>query len=274
MYNTYSSETENEHLAPSTRQGTEGNVAWLQRAIQQLGLNDKDWTLLILLGGKDQMAFRLRLAQSHLRRDMLPSYWSECLVAELRDGTVHTVHHAPLLQPPTHFAPFANGITQVPITTFDSPKQWPNVAAIAFPCSQKSALGYVRKLETSRDSLDALAHVVRWLAFIWGTNGAGNPVHESIGLPSACMAAVACAAAGLDITPGMPATAACPEAIWSAAKYWHKHVIATAGEAKTAKGLYVIDHKYDIDDNTVPQTTTKASPQNRRTTKTRDSSAR
>lgn len=269
MYNTHSSETENQHLDQSSRQGTEGNAAWLQRAVQQLGVNENDWTLLILLGGKDQMAFRLRLAQSHFRRDMLPSYWSECLVAELRDGAVNTVHHAPLLQPQTPFAPFTNGVTQVPITTFDSPKDWPNVAAIAFPCSQQSVLGYVRKLQTSRDTFDALGHVVRWLAFTWGTNGTGNPVHESIGLPSACMAAVACAAAGLDITPGMPATAACPEAIWSAAKYWYKHVSATAAEADTAKGLYVIDHTYDIDDHTAPPTTAKAKPQNRRTTKTR-----
>ena len=60
----------------------EGNVAWLTRAcrpVKGLG-SDGD---VILLGGKSVADFRVRVAQSHMRDDLTPSYWS---LVGIREG--------------------------------------------------------------------------------------------------------------------------------------------------------------------------------------------
>lgn len=49
----------------------ENNVQWVERH-----LDDRDAVHLLLLGGRDPIAFRLRVAQSHVRDDLSPSHWS------------------------------------------------------------------------------------------------------------------------------------------------------------------------------------------------------
>src|SRR5687768_1396666 len=76
----------NPHVTKLKRSKSEGNNAWCERVIQEIRTTGKKNTYILLLGGSDTMAFRLRVAQSHLREDMLPSFWSEAMLLALKDG--------------------------------------------------------------------------------------------------------------------------------------------------------------------------------------------
>ena len=61
---------QNEQLQELPPEPGEGNAAWLARAPLRNGI--------VLLGGASLADFRLRVAQSQLRSDLTPSYWSLC----------------------------------------------------------------------------------------------------------------------------------------------------------------------------------------------------
>ncbi len=230
------------------RKGREGNLAWGERAVRQMGSGGLDqWSYLVLLGGADTLAYRLRIAQAHLRGDMLPSYWSECLLVELKGDNLAGAQatHVPLLQPDSlRFATQDNGVVTRPLADFDASRLYPNVALIGLPVPQDRILQKIAQFKRSRPTLDALEHVLRWLAFVWGVARTPNPLHDNFGLPSACMLETAFAAAEFDLTPGLESRASCPEAIWVAARYWHQYFQEFA-QARP-KGRYATPHHFPI----------------------------
>jgi hypothetical protein len=248
----------NPQFSPLARKPGETNSQWGARAVAQMktGTSDK-WTYVVLLGGSDLMAFRLRVAQSHLRSDMLPSFWSDSILVELTEGSVANARaiHVPLIQPGgSAFATRTNGVVVQPLTDFDGPERFPNIAVIALPVPQAEILKRVAAFRKSRTTLDALEHVLRWLAFAWGAARTPNPLHENYGLPSACMLETACAAANFDLTPGLESRASSPEAIWVAALYWQDYFERFAGNAPT--GRFYTPHRYPIaglDSNVPPR---------------------
>ena len=233
-----------------TRSPDERNLAWGERAVVSMGADagPAAWTYIALLGGSDTLAFRLRVAQSHLRRDMLPSFWSEALLIRLTGARLAGAEalFVPLAQPPgPAFAPNENGVVTVPLSAFDDPERYPNIALIALPKPQERIMARLDAFRRSRSSLDALEHVLRWLAFAWGVARSGNPLHENYGLPSAGMLETVCAAEDFELTPGLESRASCPEAIWASAIHWHEYFEKT-GEGKIPFGRYVIGHRYPI----------------------------
>lgn len=238
----------NPQFSKLARGERESNTQWGERAIVQMKTGGlEEWTYLALLGGNDSMAFRLRVAQSHLRSDMLPSYWSESILVELKANSVAKAQaiHVPLIQPEApQFSTRTNGVVVRPLTDFDDPQRFPNIALIALPVAQAEILEKVESFRRSRSTLDALEHVLRWLAFAWGAARTGNPLHENYGLPSACMLETVCSAASFDLTPGLEARASCPEAIWVAALFWQAYYQKLRG--KTPVGRYYAPHEYPI----------------------------
>lgn len=239
----------NAKVSKLRRSKSEGNSAWCERVIQEIGTAGKKNTYILLLGGSDTMAFRLRAAQSHLRGDMLPSFWSEAMLLALKADNqlaVADVIHVPLIQPEgPAFSPRNNGVVVRPLQDFDNPDRYPNVALIALPVPQSSILDNVEKFRKSRPTLDALEHVVRWLAYAWGAGNTSNPLYENYGLPSACMLETVFAAANLDITPGLESRVSCPEAIWAAARFWQSYFKEFKGDNELV-GCYWTPHEYSI----------------------------
>ena len=244
------SSKQNPQFKPLERKQTESNTQWGTRAVAQMKTGGStNWTYVVLLGGDDSMAFRLRVAQSHLRRDMLPSYWSHSILVELAGDSVANALaiHVPLIQPGgPQFATRTNGVVVQPLSDFDDPQRYPNIALIALPVAQAEILERVESFRKSRSTLDALEHVLRWLAFAWGAARTPNPLHENYGLPTACMLETVCAAANFDLTPGLEARASCPEAIWVAALYWQDYFKQFNGHAPT--GRYFTPHRYPIEE--------------------------
>lgn len=235
----------------------ERNLAWGERAVRAMGADagPTTWTYIALLGGSDTLAFRLRVAQSQLRRDMLPSYWSEAVLVRLTGVTLDGARavSVPLVQPAgPAYAPHENGVVEVPLSDFDDPERYPNIALIALPVPQERIMARVEAFRGSRSSLDALEHVLRWLAYAWGVARTGNPLHENYGIPSAGLLETVCAAEDFELTPGLESRASCPEAIWAAALHWHEYFGKT-GERRVPFGRYVTEHRYPIMGPAVPR---------------------
>lgn len=228
----------------------ERNLAWGERAVVSMRAEagPAAWTYIALIGGSDTLAFRLRVAQSHLRRDMLPSYWSDALLIRLTGAKLAGAEalSVPLAQPPgPAFSPHENGVVAAPLSDFDDPGRYPNIALIALPKAQDRLMARVDAFRRSRSTLDALEHVLRWLAFAWGVARTGNPLHENYGIPSAGLLETVCAAENFELTPGLESRASCPEAIWAAAIHWHDF-FARTGDRRIPYGRYVIGHEYPI----------------------------
>lgn len=238
----------NRAMEKQVRPADQSNIVWLSLALDRLkGERPLDKSYILLLGANDILSWRLRVAQSHLRFDMLPSYWSMSALLKLNgDALEHaTVLHVPLFQPAdARFATERNGLVESPLSLLENAHIWKNIAVIAMPLAQQAVLDQVDMFCKSRGYLDALEHVLRWLAFAWGVARTPNPIHDGVGLPSACMLETLFAGAGMDLTPGLETRASSPEAIWATARYWYQHFENNGLAAPT--GRYYAPHTYEI----------------------------
>ena len=200
----------------------EGNVQWVERALRIDPPHDAS---IILVGGANLSHFRIRVAQSHARRDLLPSYWSH--VAILDDGNgLHEVS----LEPPGGFKdlPKSQGIRPGKLRDYNNTDQFPNVALLSFNLSKDSLDGafdktvkeIIGRLHNDRGRVDFLLALWTWLGFIWGAGDQPNPLLQDVGIPSAIMVETVFSIIGVDLTPGLASQSSCPEAIWQAVKWW------------------------------------------------------
>ena len=228
-----------ESFAESARGDEEDNVAWLQRALADLPAPEIEGTPthLALIGGRDQLSFRLRVAQAHLRHDMTPSHWSHAaLLGPVRTDPSRTPTYEVSLEPPDGFGvPAATNALQVGrIGTYADPDRYPNIALLRLPvdaalwqrAGTPDEISVLERFAKQRSVLDATELVLHWLAFLWGVGRTGNPLLDGYGVPTAAMIEVVLGAVGYDITPALESRAGCPEAIWQAAKWWHPYFLA------------------------------------------------
>jgi hypothetical protein len=194
----------------------EGNAAWFARCPLKRGI--------VLLGGTSLVDFRVRVAQSALRSDLTPSYWSLCGVIR-DDGTFRTV---PLQPSDVAAVPRTNAVRQMSIDEFDNFDDWPNIALLRFAENDEVVEDNADRVAERRTIIDLPALVVAWLAHVWVTDEQINPLAAGKGLPSAAFVEAAYSLAGIELTPGLASTASCPEAIWQAVKWWHEYYAGVA----------------------------------------------
>jgi len=202
------------------REKGEDNLGWLSRNIPA-----GDVTVLVLLGGKSQTAFRLRLAQAHLRHDLVPSYWSHVFLLRPSKNFAASGVTEISLEPERGFgfpAPL-NAVQKGKLTTYRDPARYPNIAVLGVPVAEKEVMKALDRFKMQRAVLDAVDLVVRWLAYSWGVARSSNPLMDGLGIPSAAMLEAVFGAAGFDLTPGLESRSSCPEAIWQAAKWWYEY---------------------------------------------------
>lgn len=220
----------------SCREAGENNVQWLNRNVGAAGDN----VLVLLLGGRSRQAFRLRVAQSHLRHDLTPSHWSHAaLLPEAATLDAGTIVHEIALDPGGGFGfpPPTNAVQEGKLGAYMDAKQFPNIAALKVPVSWKEASAALDRFKRQRAILDGTELLVVWLAFAWGAGRAGNPLLDGHGIPSAAMVEAVISAAGFDLTPSLDSRASCPEAIWQAARWWHEYYEAQKKEALSGAWL-------------------------------------
>jgi hypothetical protein len=126
----------NAKFSRADRLRNEDNIAWLQRQLADMGTPQLQLTHLVLLGGRGLTAFRLRVAQSHVRHDLLPSNWSHAmllgeLAASIEDTTIYELS----LEPRGGFQkmPETNGLQTSTLAFYKRGKDFPNVALLRLP---------------------------------------------------------------------------------------------------------------------------------------------
>lgn len=230
----------------------EANLDWLKRAYESFALeNMADWSFIVLAGGKDVAAFRIRVAQSRLRGDMLPSFWSECALFKIQAGDFSSAvfFNLPLFQPATaSYAPTRNGLVELPFNKLPTQKDFPNLALLAIPVPQEKILASLAEYKKARVSYDAVENILPWLAFVWGAGNTVNPLMQQIGYPSAMMLSQLYSANGFDLAPGVNANLSAPETFWSGVKHWQDYYSKTQENGLQPKMRFVVDHMYDIDE--------------------------
>jgi hypothetical protein len=202
------------------------NSAWRKRVNDQTGLGQPGDVL--LLGGGSLVDFRIRVAQSHARDDLTPSYWS--LIGVLIEGD--RLLTVPLLPSGDASAvPVSNGIVALPLSAFDDVRQWPNIAVLRFPRPTQPVASVVDRIRSQRTIADLPALIVAWLGFVWGAGDSPNPLLGGRGLPSAVFVETAFGMVDVELTPGLGSASSCPEAVWQSGKWWHEFYAQTVAGA-------------------------------------------
>lgn len=207
-----SASSSNTQLKQSKAGKKQGNGAWLADHELTEGV--------LLLGGTSLVDFRQRIAQSGLRGDLSPSYWSLCGI--LIDGGERFLS-VPLGVSDISRVPATNAIVECHIADYDDPGKWPNIGVVRFASDMPAIVQQARVVAQRRTIVDLPSLVLAWLGFSWAVTGRPNPLIDSLGMPSAVFVETAHALAGVELTPGLASAASCPEAIWQAAKWWHAY---------------------------------------------------
>lgn len=238
----------NPKLQPLRRARGQGNTSWIGAALK----GDDPTGVLLFFGGTGLTDFRLRVAQSHVRQDMLPSFWSHVAIVRRASGRGDWDLYEVSLEPRPGFraVPGNNGVQEGKASPYDDPDRFPNIACVKIPIasgqrgkrSPAAALdGSVRAFKRQRNLADVPSLILEWLGFVWGAGTRGNPLLRNLGIPSAVLVESVFAIAGIELTPGLESQSSCPEAIWQAAKWWHEfYESGASGQSGTVAGRYFI----------------------------------
>lgn len=212
----------------------ETNRAWLKRIISENGFEGRG---LLLIGGTSVADFHIRVAQSSLRHDLTPSYWSMVGVLSGSDS----FYSVPLQwKGDLSEMPHSNGIQSCRLADYDDPARYPNIAFIQFTSDMKKILEYAEKMKWQRSVIDLPELVVRWLEYVWAVGQNGNPLANAKGLPSAVFAETIFGIGGIELTPGLATASSCPEAIWQAAKWWRVYYEETSKITVTSQAASMV----------------------------------
>jgi hypothetical protein len=208
------------------------NFAWLESTGYRDGV--------LLLGGTSIVDFRMRVAQSELRQDLLPSFWSTCGL--LIDGKVLMTARVDAISNSSARVE-RNGLEAVTLdgdSRYGDPSLYPNIAIVQFTDDHAAIREHVARIGQERNIVDLLSQIVAWLGYCWAVGGSGNPLMQGHGIPSATLVERAHGLAGIDLSPGLPSASSCPEAIWQAARWWYEayDAIESAGKSKQKDGAF------------------------------------
>ena len=240
------------------------NFAWLKATDYRDGV--------LLLGGTSIVDFRMRVAQSELRQDLLPSFWSTCGL--LIDGELLMTARVDAITS-TSARVERNGLEAVRLNDspdYGDPAKYPNIAILQFTDNHPAIKEHVARIGQERNIVDLLAQIVAWLGYCWAVGGSSNPLMQGHGIPSATLVERAHGLAGIDLSPGLPSASSCPEAIWQAARWWYKAYDSiepsmsnesASPAAFTPRGAYLIRQpaaaaagiRDDVEDHQIVRTT-------------------
>jgi hypothetical protein len=216
----------NESLQQVRAQRRESNGEWMGR----LGVSSG----IILLGGGSLAHFRIRVAQSHARSDLLPSVWSLAGILE-DDQTFASVPFDGNTDPSD--VPHTNGVQTCRLEEYDDPVRFPNIAVLHFTDDERPIHQNIDRVKSQRSVIDLPTLMLPWLGYIWSVGQAANPLLAGYGLPSAAFVETVYGIAGIELTPGLSSASSCPEAIWASAKWWHQFYGEETGVANEAHAI-------------------------------------
>ena len=204
------------------RKSGQDNLAWIRENLK----DSKDKTTLVMVGGKSPTSFRLRMAQSHVRSDLMPSYWSHVMLLDTPAEDFGATEIDEISLEPREgfgFPATENGVQRGKLRQYARRSEYPNVAVLNVPVKYSDVSAAMEKFKKQRAVLDGVDLIVNWLAYVWGVARSPNPLLDGQGIPSSAMLEIVIGACGFDLTPGLESRSSCPEAIWQAARWWHEY---------------------------------------------------
>lgn len=232
----------NSKLEEKPRKPKETNTQWFARC----GVEPGD---LILLGGVNLTHFRLRVAQSDIRHDLLPSYWSHVVLVESAAGAADWRAWEVSLEArdDVHLVPGNNGVRSMALSAYDNPDSYPNIARLRVPPKASAAADgeatladHVTKFRRERLSVNIPALMMEWYGWVWGVPEKCNPLGRAAGIPSAVFVESVYALMGIELTPGLASQSSCPEAIWQSARWWHEFYDSQASLCHRMAAVYCL----------------------------------
>jgi hypothetical protein len=189
----------------------------------------RDTVYVGLAGGSDPASMAIRHAQSFLRFDRRPSYFSEVF---LLTGKGNGIVGCPVVgADPTK--PETQGIIQARARRYEDPEEWPNRAVIGFtflPVPQGTApadrvarvFKAVAEPKAIRERYDLWDMLAGWQSFLFTPNRRPNPLVDRFPHPGAAFVRWALGMAGIEGAPGALDEFDAPEHFWAAANYWYR----------------------------------------------------
>ena len=137
----------------------ETNTEWVSRVTANPNLEGQ----VLLLGGTALQDFRIRVAQSHVRQDLLPSFWSHVALFGAKSGARDWILYEVQLNPNNGFGnvPKENGVQEGKLSKYDDPERFPNIACIDFFIKSKTIDEEVSKFRKQRSLIDIGALIVQ-----------------------------------------------------------------------------------------------------------------
>jgi hypothetical protein len=111
--------------------------------------------------------FRIRIAQSHVRSDLLPSFWS--LAGILEDDEFFA--SAPFDgQADASEVPRTNGVRSCRLDEYDDPMRFPNIAVLQFTDDVQPIFQNIDRVKSQRNVVDLPTLMLSWLGYIMAFN--------------------------------------------------------------------------------------------------------
>lgn len=184
---------------------------------------------ILLVGGSDLASVRLRMAQSVVRFDERPSYWSHAaLVLDVEPTDVLDSTGVEIaLWPSAATGPERNYLSFFKLRDYASDRRFPNLAVISVaelgehadvaPLAER-ARGAALRENPGRGVHAFGPWVAAWASHVLAP--ITNPLLSDVPFPSTALVDYVFASAGIDLLPAAATPALCPEAVWASARYF------------------------------------------------------
>ncbi|MGE0473264.1 MAG: hypothetical protein AB7P17_06490 [Nitrospirales bacterium] len=228
--------------------GKRTNLQFFGEAFASLakqGIGNRGLLTVGLVGSRDLPGHTLRMAQSMLRWDLRPSYWSHVFVVVQPVSSRRALRSLPILEIPLHPRngifpkPECNGINEGMLGAYENKDIDANVGLFAVSMSDEEA----RKLKkrAMNWNLDRVRYnfwdmLGAWQSYLWSQGAKRNPLREGIPIAASSYIEFIFEGLGLGVTPGTSERNSAPEHLWNAACWWHK---AFKAQDRKVSGMFV-----------------------------------
>jgi hypothetical protein len=209
------------------------NVAFFRAALSAAKERTEAGSLgaIVLIGQRDLPGVALRRAQSVLRWDLRPSFWSHAMVVvgEHDDAAAVPTREVTLHSRSGAFPePANNAVVPASLGLFADARRDANVALITIRMSPDEA-GDVVHRAVDAPNLDRLRYNLWetlgvWQAYLWSRQMTTSPLAEGFPLFCSAFLEYCYEAIGVDLSPGASERNSSPEHLWNTALWWHEQL--------------------------------------------------
>jgi hypothetical protein len=184
-----------------------------------------------LIGSRDLPGHSLRMAQSILRWDLRPSYWSHVFVVAESVTSRTSLSKLKILEIPLFPRngkfpkPEKNGVNEGTFGQYEDKAVDANVGLVAITMSDSEVQKLFKRAKSwnaDRVRYNFWDMLGAWQSYLWSQGAKTNPLREGIPIPASSYIEFIFDRLGMGVTPGASSRNSAPEHLWNAACWWHK----------------------------------------------------